>query len=176
PGISSTTPAPEPTCPIGSVIEAGNKTFAFFYCPKNFTEACDFCEHHGWTLASPNEQFEQFNERMPGNGEYYLNVQPYKNPFTNRLPLTWYWQIYFMKIETKRSQWEIGHYNLVTLYDGKFCASLLKNDGLLACKCEQKWYFACESIDTFKVKRSIMEGDVHDKELISSKVNFERKK
>ncbi|CAL4080280.1 unnamed protein product, partial [Meganyctiphanes norvegica] len=105
-------------------------------------------------------------------GEYYLNVHPDKYPLTNRLPMTWHWQIYTMKNRTKRFQWRIGQYNLVKLEDGKFCASLFKNDGLLACKCEQKWYFACESFNSFNVQRSVMEGDVHDKKLISPERTF----
>ncbi|CAL4130110.1 unnamed protein product, partial [Meganyctiphanes norvegica] len=168
---NTTTSAPELTCPIFKAIEVGNKQFAFFACPKTFNEARDFCELHGWTLASPAEHFYKFNKMMPGNGEYYLNVQPDKSPLTYR-PMRWYWQIYFMRTETTKAQWKKYQYNRVKLESHKFCASLFQNDGLLACKCEHKWYFACESFNSFNVQRSVMEGDEDANKLISPERKF----
>ncbi|CAL4102036.1 unnamed protein product, partial [Meganyctiphanes norvegica] len=142
---TTTSPSEEvTTCPISSVITAGDKQFVFFNCPKTYLEARHFCKVYDWTLATPDEQFEQFKERMPNDGEYWLDVQPDIIPLTNR-PMTWYWQTSPKKTQSTRNQWEKRHYNMATASDGTNCASIFWNGGLIECKCEEKWYFACES-------------------------------
>ncbi|CAL4061989.1 unnamed protein product, partial [Meganyctiphanes norvegica] len=111
----------------------------------------DFCKLYGWTLATPDEQFEQFNEKMPNDGEYWLDVQPETTTIATR-PMTWYWQTSPLKNQTTLAQWKPGHYNVATTNHGTNCASLYQNDGLLAFECETKWYFACESYHFFNVQ------------------------
>ncbi|CAL4165970.1 unnamed protein product, partial [Meganyctiphanes norvegica] len=143
----------ELTCPINSVIEAGDKQFAFFICRKTYSQALDFCHLYGWALATPDEQLVQFNDGLPVAGEYWLDVLPDTTAILNGT-MPWYWQTSPKKNLTIEAQWMVGSYNVATINSDTNCATYFKNHGLLAHNCALRAYFACESFIFFNKQRS----------------------